>query len=109
MTTIASGLSHQNSSSSLASLNAGARSKREKENVRIRFQAFPYAGENDYTILCSNEFLSLGGGNGRYGLWLDDRLAKGVSGHVPTFLNENLSDDGEKFDVLGVEVWYLGS
>lgn len=77
--------------------------------MRIRFKAFPYAGENDYTILCSSEFLSLGGGNGKYGLWLDDRLAKGISGHVPTFLNENLSDDGEKFDVLGVELWSLGS
>lgn len=75
---------------------------------RVRFQAFPYVGENDYTIFCTAEFLSLGGGNGKYGLWLDDRLARGVSATVPTYLNENLSDDGEKFDVLGVEMWHIG-
>lgn len=76
---------------------------------RIRFKAFPYTGENDFTILCRESFLSVGGGDGKYGLWLNDSLAKGVSSPCQTFGNEGLSDEGEKFDILGAEVWYLGS
>ncbi|OJD15386.1 oxidation resistance protein 1 [Emergomyces pasteurianus Ep9510] len=76
---------------------------------RIRFKAFPYSGVNDYMMLCETGFLSVGGGDGHYGLWLDDSFEKGVSSSCPTFGNEPLSDEGTKFDVLGVEVWYIGS
>lgn len=76
---------------------------------RIRFKAFPYTGENDFTIFCQQEFLSLGAGDGHYGLWVDGNLGKGVSQTCPTYGNEALSDEGIKFDVLGVEVWYVGS
>jgi hypothetical protein len=76
---------------------------------RIRFKAFPYTGENDYTIFCQQGFLSVGGGDGHYGLWLDNNLARGVSSPCPTFGNARLSDEGEKFGVLGVELWYIGS
>ncbi|KAI9886574.1 MAG: hypothetical protein M1823_001616 [Watsoniomyces obsoletus] len=71
----------------------------------IRFKAFPYSGMNDYLIFCQQGFLSVGGGDGKYGLWLDDVFEKGISAPCPTFGNEGLSDDGMKFDVLGVEVW----
>lgn len=47
--------------------------------------------------------------DGRYGLWVDSSLEKGVSSHCQTFGNEPLSDEGDKFDILGVEVWYVGS
>jgi hypothetical protein len=76
---------------------------------RIRFKAFPYTGENDFTIFCQPHFLSVGGGDGHYGLWLDDNLAHGVSDTCPTFGNEALSDEGSKFDIIGVEIWYIGS
>ncbi|KAJ5555151.1 hypothetical protein N7535_007594 [Penicillium sp. DV-2018c] len=76
---------------------------------RIRFKAFPYSGVNDYMIFCETGFLSLGGGDGHYGLWIDSSLEKGVSASCQTFGNEPLSDEGIKFDVLGVEVWYVGS
>ncbi|KXG46031.1 TLDc [Penicillium griseofulvum] len=76
---------------------------------RIRFKAFPYSGVNDYMIFCETGFLSLGGGDGHYGLWLDSSLEKGVSASCQTFGNEPLSDEGVKFDVLGVEVWYVGA
>ena len=75
----------------------------------IRFKAFPYSGVNDYYINCEGGFLSVGGGNGgRYGLWLDDSLDVGHSARCDTFGNEPLSDEGDKFGVLGVEVWVLG-
>ncbi|EDN95257.1 hypothetical protein SS1G_11133 [Sclerotinia sclerotiorum 1980 UF-70] len=60
---------------------------------RIRFKAFPYSG----------------GGDGHYGLWLDDTFEKGISSSCPTFGNEPLSEEGEKFDILGVEVWSIGN
>ena len=75
----------------------------------VRFKAFPYTGENDFTILCGQGYLSVGGGDGKYGLWLDDRMARGVSDACQTFDNEPLSESGTKFDVLGVELWYIGS
>lgn len=76
---------------------------------RIRFKAFPYSGVNDYMMLCEARFLSVGGGDGHYGLWLDDSLERGVSSACPTFGNEQLSDDGDKFEILGVEVWHIGT
>ncbi|KAE8348514.1 hypothetical protein BDV28DRAFT_88396 [Aspergillus coremiiformis] len=75
----------------------------------IRFKAFPYSGVNDYMIFCETGFLSLGGGDGHYGLWVDSSLEKGVSAGCQTFGNEPLSDEGVKFDILGVEVWYVGA
>ncbi len=76
---------------------------------RIRFKAFPYSGINDFMLYCERGYLSVGGGDGHYGLWLDDQLESGVSDPCPTFGNESLSEEGHKFDVLGVEVWYIGA
>lgn len=75
----------------------------------IRFKAFPYSGINDFMIYCEQGYLSVGGGDGHYGLWLDDSLDNGVSETCPTFGNEPLSGEGSRFEVLGVEVWYVGA
>ena len=75
---------------------------------RIRFKAFPYSGVNDFLIYCQRDYLSVGGGDGHYGLWLDNDLENGISETCPTFGNEPLSDEGKKFDVLGIEIWYIG-
>lgn len=113
MTTI--GVPKTSSSVSLASLNVpstnGTNGHKSGTSTpeRIRFKAFPYTGENDYSLFCQPEYLSVGGGDGHYGLWLDDNLNKGVSATCPTFGNEPLSDEGTKFDVLGAEMWYIGS
>ncbi|KAA8909809.1 TLD-domain-containing protein [Sphaerosporella brunnea] len=87
----------------------GGFSKAAREE-RTRFKAFPYSGINDYMILCDNHFLSMGGGDGKYGLWLDDTFEKGVSNCCPTFGNEPLSEDtGGKFEILDVELWRIGN
>ena len=76
----------------------------------IRFKAFPYSGINDYLIHCETDFLSVGGGDGKYGLWLDGVLERGVSSAgCLTFGNEALSEEGEKFEVVGVEIWAVGA
>ena len=76
---------------------------------RIRFKAFPYSGMNDFMIYCAPDYLSVGGGDGHYGLWLDDALDNGISETCPTFGNEPLSEEGRKFEVFGVEIWYVGA
>ncbi|KAK3346246.1 oxidation resistance protein 1 [Lasiosphaeria hispida] len=102
-TTIASGggggapSSHQNTSSLVP------------PSPSIRFKAFPYSGVNEYYMLCETHFLSVGAGDGKYGLWLNDNLEKGISSTCQTFGNERLSDVGEKFGILGVEVWVIGA
>ena len=75
---------------------------------RIRFKAFPYSGINDYMIFCEPDYLSVGGGDGHYGLWLDSSLERGISSQCLTFGNEALSEEGKKFDVMGVEIWSVG-
>ncbi|KAL8706208.1 MAG: hypothetical protein Q9201_000714 [Fulgogasparrea decipioides] len=77
-------------------------------DLRIRFKAFPYSGINDYLIFCEQGFLSVGGGDGKYGLWLDGVLERGISASCMTFGNEGLSEEGEKFECVGVEVWCVG-
>jgi hypothetical protein len=64
---------------------------------------------NDFMIFCEPDFLSVGGGDGHYGLWLDDTLEKGISDTCPTFGNEPLSEEGHHFNVLDVEIWYIGA
>jgi hypothetical protein len=64
---------------------------------------------NEYYMMCEPHYLSVGAGDGRYGLWLDDSLERGHSSTCLTFGNERLSDEGEKFGVLGVEVWVIGA
>ena len=60
-------------------------------------------------MFCEAHFLSVGAGDGKYGLWLNDSLEKGVSSTSQTFGNERLSDEGEKFGILGTEVWVIGA
>ncbi|KAK3989664.1 putative oxidation resistance protein 1 [Cladorrhinum sp. PSN332] len=78
-------------------------------NGGIRFKAFPYSGVNEYYMLCEQHFISVGAGDGKFGLWLDDGLERGVSSMSQTFGNEPLSDEGEKFGVSGVELWVIGA
>ncbi|KAM0811972.1 hypothetical protein AB5N19_14289 [Seiridium cardinale] len=104
------------------------------EEHSIRFQYFPYVPpdarqgkRNDepedpwlisrdrdqfYFISSERSFLALGGGEGhnaRYGLWLDDGFNRGQSAKCGTFENDPLSDEGEKFDIVGVELWVVGA
>ncbi|KAI1349245.1 hypothetical protein F5Y01DRAFT_189703 [Xylaria sp. FL0043] len=76
----------------------------------VRFQTFAYTGANDYCMFCETKFLSVGGGRGgTFGLWLNDGLSRGHSAECDTFLNQPLSEEGEKFDILGVELWVVGA
>lgn len=59
-------------------------------------------------ILSETAFVSVGGGDGKFGLWLDSDFDKGVSSQCPAFNNEVLSATGERFECAGLEVWAFG-
>ncbi|KAI9060365.1 TLD-domain-containing protein [Trametes sanguinea] len=42
-----------------------------KDRVRV----FKWTGKNDYVALCEPDYISFGGGDGHYGLWLDQTLS----------------------------------
>ncbi|KAK3384759.1 hypothetical protein B0H63DRAFT_494028 [Podospora didyma] len=108
-TNMTSGSTTIASASSLRHNNSNSNSLPEMTHSPfIRFKAFPYSGVNEYYMLCETHFLSIGAGDGKYGLWLDDGLERGISSTCLTFGNERLSDEGEKFGILGVEMWAIG-
>ncbi|KAI8613757.1 TLDc domain-containing protein, partial [Chytriomyces sp. MP71] len=61
-------------------------------------------GVNDYLILGQSHYIAMGGGEGHFGLWIDQDLYNGHSGHCHTFNNERLSKKAE-FVVQSLELW----
>lgn len=77
-------------------------------------RVYKWTGKNDYVALCEPEYLSFGGGDGHYGLYLDDSLIDGSSARCPTFENDPLCSagprqgDNVRFECVGLEVWGVG-
>ncbi|XP_048347264.1 nuclear receptor coactivator 7 isoform X2 [Sphaerodactylus townsendi] len=68
------------------------------------FKVFKWSGDNTYFINGDVTSLDLGGGDGRFGLWLDADLYHGRSNCCSTFNNDILSKK-EDFVIQDVEVW----
>ncbi|CAO3655747.1 unnamed protein product [Mucor hiemalis] len=69
-----------------------------------KVKTYPWTGKNDYMILSDTDFIAIGGGNGKFGLWLNSNLEKGYSDTCPTFDNESLSPKPE-FNCIEMEIW----
>lgn len=76
-----------------------------------KVQVFKWTGKNDYVALCLPDSISFGGGDGKYGLFLDSDILDGSSATCPTFDNDVLCSDPEdgkgtaRFECVGLEVW----
>jgi len=87
-------------------------SVRDEEHVQI----FKWTGRNDYVALCDTGYISFGGGEGKYGLYLDTNLTDGSSAPCPTFNNSVLCTSVERdanktvdFECVGIEVWGIST
>ncbi|KAI8828650.1 the Tldc domain of oxidation resistance protein 2, partial [Chytriomyces cf. hyalinus JEL632] len=74
------------------------------EPVLPEVSVFKATGANDYLVLGEAHFIALGGGEGHFGLWIDQDLYNGHSGPCQTFNNEQLSRKSE-FVVQSLELW----
>lgn len=88
-------------------------------NPGKNLEVFRWTGKNAYMILTESSFLSVGGGDGKYGLWIDSSLSNGLSAWCPAYDNTILCDNvpytkhtddscARKFQCMGVEVWAIG-
>ncbi|CAI4054142.1 hypothetical protein SUVZ_16G0900 [Saccharomyces uvarum] len=82
--------------------------KEEDKEERWRFSGYPFTGVNEFAIYCTSKFLSMGAGDGHYGLLCDDGLLHGVSNPCQTYGNDILSAEGNKFSIVALEVWRVG-
>ncbi|XP_073985556.1 TLD domain-containing protein mustard isoform X10 [Rhodnius prolixus] len=78
------------------------------ESLLFRFapdcQVYNWTGDNMYFIKGNNESLSIGAGDGKFGLWLDGDLYQGRSESCATYGNEPLSPQ-QDFVVKTLECW----
>ncbi|KAJ2261135.1 oxidation resistance protein 1 [Coemansia sp. RSA 376] len=85
---------------------------RKKDAVK----SFKYTGENEYFVMCDPDFVAIGGGRGKFGLWIKNDFLHGYSARCPTFNNEPLgldsthhkndeSDAQQEFVVGHFEIW----
>lgn len=80
----------------------------DEPNHHWRFRSYPCTGLNEFMIYCTSQFLSMGAGDGHYGLWCDNSLINGVSDSSLTFGNDVLSKEGNKFHIVNLEIWRAG-
>ncbi|CEF64232.1 TLDc domain-containing protein [Strongyloides ratti] len=67
---------------------------------------FTWTGDNQFFINATKDFLSVGAGQGHYGLWLDADLNNGISQKCQTFDNELLAGgEQEEFVVQFIEAF----
>ncbi|NXF09136.1 TLDC2 protein, partial [Smithornis capensis] len=69
-------------------------------------KVFRWTGRNNFFVKGDVNLLMVGGGRGRFGLWLDGNLHHGGSQPCDTFDNETLSPR-EEFCVQDLELWGL--
>ncbi|GJJ77919.1 hypothetical protein EMPS_10278 [Entomortierella parvispora] len=67
----------------------GAASRRRKRQRVAQF--WKWTGKNDYMVLSEPGFIGLGGGDGKFGLWIHSDLETGHSSRCATFDNEPLA------------------
>ncbi|XP_063394529.1 oxidation resistance protein 1 isoform X23 [Cydia fagiglandana] len=72
--------------------------------VKTKFKYWGWTGDNMYFIRGSNDNISIGAGDGKFGLWLDGDLYLGRTQRCTTYGNEPLTTR-EDFIVKIMECW----
>ncbi|XP_049698283.2 oxidation resistance protein 1 isoform X4 [Helicoverpa armigera] len=72
--------------------------------VKTKFKYWGWTGDNMYFIRGSNDNISIGAGDGKFGLWLDGDLYLGRTQRCKTYGNEPLTTR-EDFIVKIMECW----
>ncbi|CAO3590597.1 unnamed protein product [Absidia cylindrospora] len=67
-------------------------------------KAYSWTGMNEYMILSETEFIAIGGGAGKFGLWINGDLDRGYSASCQTFNNEPLAGE-PSFNCIELEIW----
>ncbi|PVU89472.1 hypothetical protein BB561_005331 [Smittium simulii] len=83
----------------------------QENSLRI----FKHSKKEDYFILCDPDFFAVGGGNGKFGLWVSSDLLHGNSESCSTFDNLPLSTNNStinhlndsSFTIQSIEMWSL--
>jgi hypothetical protein len=69
---------------------------------------FPWAKTNYLFINSTNEYVAVGSGRGKFGIWCDGQFQRGQSYPTETFHNECLAGS-EQFNIVNVELWTFTS
>ncbi|XP_038208652.1 oxidation resistance protein 1 isoform X5 [Zerene cesonia] len=78
--------------------------KEEQPAFNTKFKYWGWTGDNMYFIRGSNDNISIGAGDGKFGIWLDGDLYLGRTQRCTTYGNEPLSTR-EDFIVKIMECW----
>ncbi|XP_019618775.1 PREDICTED: oxidation resistance protein 1-like [Branchiostoma belcheri] len=68
------------------------------------FKVYKWTGDNTFFIKGDKDCLAIGGGDGQFGLWLDEMLYHGRT-HACTTFNNDLLTSQEDFTIKGLEAW----
>jgi len=63
------------------------------------------SGSNQYFMLADNHFIAMGGGNGKFGFYLNENLIDGYISPCMTFNYDSDIIENECFECIGLEIW----
>jgi len=78
----------------------------ESENGVVKI--YPWAKTNYLFINSTHEYIAVGSGKGKYGIFCDNNFQRGSSNTTETFHNDILSGS-EHFNIVNVELWTFTS
>jgi len=76
-----------------------------KLNEQGNIDFYQAINSNQYFMLADNHFIAMGGGNGKFGFYLNENL---IDGYISPCMTYNYNSDiteNENFECIGLEIW----